>query len=57
MKKKSYFLSLFLFLCLLSLAGCSGKEERTVKKTVKAQLEQLKDFDSAVVQDLSLIHI
>lgn len=51
MKKKSYFLSLFLFLCFLSLAGCAGKEERTVKKTVKAQLEQLKDFDSAVVQD------
>lgn len=51
MKKKSYFLSLLLACSLFSLVGCAGKEERAVKKTVKAQLEQLKNFDTAVVQD------
>lgn len=52
MKKKSYFLILLLAFSLLFLAGCAGKEERAVKKTVKAQLEQLKDFDTGVVQDV-----
>lgn len=51
MKKKFYFLILLLAFSLLFLAGCAGKEERAVKKTVKAQLEQLKDSDTAVVQD------
>lgn len=52
MKKKSYFLILLLAFSLLFLAGCAGKEERAVKKTVKAQLEQLKDFDTGVVQNV-----
>lgn len=51
MKKKSYFLGLLLAFSLLFFVGCAGKEERAVKKTVKAQLEQLKDFDTAAVQD------
>lgn len=51
MKKIIYLLSMVFCLSLLLFVGCSGKEERAIRKEVKEQLDQIKESDTKTIED------
>lgn len=51
MKKKLYLLCILCGLSLLLFSGYSFKEKQAVRKTIKAQFNQLKESDITAIQD------
>ena len=51
MKKKLYLLCILCGLSLLLFSGYSFKEKQAVRRTIKAQFNQLKESDITAIQD------